>query len=83
MFAYANVGKFHFTSSEARYFTMCDSTLFHILREQNISLSAFVSTNAMLAKERTENLKILCPFPFVLDFTALSQINLLGDFVFK
>ena len=29
----------------------------------------------MLAKKRTENLKILCPFPFVLDFTALSQIN--------
>ena len=34
---------------------MCDSTLFHILREQNISLSAFVPTNAMLAKKRTEN----------------------------
>ena len=34
---------------------MCDSALFHILREQNISLSAFAPTNAMLAKERTEN----------------------------
>ena len=35
---------------------------------------AFVSTKAVLAKKRTENLKILCPFPFVLDFTALSQV---------
>ena len=35
----------------------------------------------MLAKKRTENLKILCPFPFVLDFTALSQINVEGFFV--
>ena len=35
----------------------------------------------MLAKKRTENLKILCPFLFVLDFTALSQINVEGFFV--
>ena len=31
MFACANVGKFHFTSNEVRYFTMCVSTLFHVL----------------------------------------------------
>ena len=36
----------------------------------------------MLAKKRTENLKILCPFPFVLDFTALSQINVRGLFCY-
>ena len=30
---------------------MCDSALFHVLREQNISLLAFVPTNAMLAKK--------------------------------
>jgi len=35
---YANVGKFHFTSSEARYSTMFGRTLFHVLRKQNISL---------------------------------------------
>ena len=35
------MGKFHFTSSRARYFTMCGSTLFHVLRKQNISLYAF------------------------------------------
>ena len=52
MFAYANVGKFHFTSSRARYFTMCDSTLFHVLRKQNISLYAFVSSNAVLVKKK-------------------------------
>ena len=42
IFADANVGKFHFTSNRAvgdvRYFTMRNSTLFHVLRKQNISL---------------------------------------------
>ena len=28
----ANVGKFHFTSNEVRYFTICDSILLHVLR---------------------------------------------------
>ena len=64
MSAYADVGKFHFTSSKARYFTMCASTLFHVLRKQNISLYAFVSTNAVLVKKKGRGIfAILRPFP--------------------
>lgn len=64
MSACADVGKFHFTSSKARYFTMCGSTLFHVLRKQNISLYAFVSTNAVLVKKKGRGIfAILRPFP--------------------
>ena len=80
MSAYADVGKFHFTSSKARYFTMCGSTLFHVLRKQNISLYAFVSSNAVLVKKKGRRIfAILRPFPVgrYFDFyTALSQIPL-------
>ena len=31
---------------------MCGSTLFHVLRKQNISLYAFVSSNAVLVKKK-------------------------------
>ena len=41
---YANVGKFHFTSNEARYFTICGRILFHVLRQQNISLTYYRPT---------------------------------------
>ena len=64
MSACADVGKFHFTSSKARYFTMCGSTLFHVLRKQNISLYAFVSSNAVLVKKKGRGIfAILRPFP--------------------
>ena len=58
MSAYADVGKFHFTSSKARYFTMCAGTLFHVLRKQNISLYAFVSTNTVLPKTKLRTTKV-------------------------
>ena len=80
MSACADVGKFHFTSSKARYFTMCGSILFHVLRKQNISLYAFVSSNAVLVKKKGRGIfAILRPFPVgrYFDFyTALSQIPL-------
>ena len=38
MFADANVGKFHFTSNEVRYFTISARNLFHIRLRANISL---------------------------------------------
>ena len=41
IFADANVGKFHFTSNEVRYFTMCDSTLFHIRQRRIFHYSSF------------------------------------------
>ena len=64
MSACSDVGKFHFTSSTARYFTMCAGTLFHVLRKQNISLYAFVSTNAVLVKKKGRGIfAILRPFP--------------------
>ena len=78
MSACADVGKFHFTSSRARYFTMCGSTLFHVLQKQNISLYAFVSSNAVLVKKKGRGIfAILRPFPVgrYFDFyIALSQI---------
>ncbi len=54
MSAYADVGKFHFTSGKARYFTMCGSTVFHVLRKQSISLYVFVSANTVLVKKKDE-----------------------------
>ena len=33
---------------------MCGSTLFHVLRKQNISLYAFVPTKAVLVKKKDE-----------------------------
>jgi hypothetical protein len=43
---------------------MCGSTLFHVLRKQNISLYAFVSSNAVLVKKKGRgNFAILRPFP--------------------
>ena len=64
MSACADVGKFHFTSSKARYFTMCGSTWFHVLRKQNISLYAFVSSNAVLVKKKGRRIfTIPRPFP--------------------
>ena len=87
MSACADVGKFHFTSSKARYFTMCGSTLFHVLQKQNISLYAFVSSNAVLVKKKGRGIfAILRPFPVgrCFDFyTALSQIHLRELFYFK
>ena len=57
---------------------MCVSTLFHVLRKQNISLYAFVSSNAVLVKKKgREIFAILRPFPVgrYFDFyIALSQI---------
>ena len=38
------MGKFYFTSNEARYFTICGSILFHVLRQQNISLTYYRPT---------------------------------------
>ena len=39
-------------------------TLFHVLRKQNISLHAFVTTNAVLVKKKGRGiLTILRPFP--------------------
>ena len=59
---------------------MCGSTLFHVLRKQNISLYAFVSSNAVLVKKKGRGIfAILRPFPVgrYFDFyTALSQIPL-------
>ena len=59
---------------------MCGSTLFHVLRKQNISLYAFVSSNAVLIKKKGRGIfAILRPFPVgrYFDFyTALSQIPL-------
>ena len=63
---------------------MCGSTLFHVLRKQNISLYAFVSSNAVLVKKKGRGIfAILRPFPVgrYFDFyTALSQIPLGGGF---
>ena len=43
---------------------MCGSTLFHVLRKHNISLYAFVSTNAVLVKKKGRGIfAILRPFP--------------------
>ena len=57
---------------------MCVSTLFHVLRKQNISQYAFVSSNAVLVKKKGRGIfAILRPFPVgrYFDFyTALSQI---------
>ena len=84
--ACADVGKFHFTSSKARYFTMCGSTLFHVLRKQNISLYAFVYSNVVLIKKKGRGIfEILRPFPIgrYFDFyTALSQAPLGEPFYF-
>ena len=59
---------------------MCGSTLFHVLRKQNISLYVFVSSNAVLVKKKGRGIfAILRPFPVgrYFDFyTALSQIPL-------
>ena len=81
------MGKFHFTSSKARYFTMCNSTLFHVLRKQNISLHAFVTTNAVLVKKKGRGIfAILRPFPVgrYFDFyTALSQIPPKAPFLYS
>ena len=66
---------------------MCGSTLFHVLRKQNISLYAFVSSNAVLVKKKRRGIfAILRPFPVgrYFDFyTALSQIHLLYLFSLK
>ena len=63
---------------------MCGSTLFHVLRKQNISLYAFVSSNAVLVKKKGRGIfTILRPFPVgrYFDFyTALSQIPRHRDF---
>ena len=63
---------------------MCGSTLFHVLRKQNISLYAFVSSNAVLVKKKGRGIfAILRPFPVgrYFDFyTALSQILLPKSF---
>ena len=63
---------------------MCGSTLFHVLRKQNISLYAFVSSNAVLVKKKGRGIfTILRPFPVgrYFDFyTALSQISLISAF---
>ena len=43
---------------------MCGSTLFHVLRKQNISLYAFVPTKAVLVKKYGRGIvAILRPFP--------------------
>ena len=43
---------------------MCAGTLFHVLRKQNISLYAFVATNAVLVKKKGRGIfAILRPFP--------------------
>ena len=43
---------------------MCAGTLFHVLRKQNISLYACVSTNAVLVKKKGRGIfAILRPFP--------------------
>ena len=43
---------------------MCSATLFHVLRKQNISLYAFVSTKAVLVKKKGRGIfAILRPFP--------------------
>ena len=59
---------------------MCVSTLFHVLRKQNISQYAFVSSNAVLVKKKGRGIfAILRPFLVgrYFDFyTALSQIPL-------
>ena len=59
---------------------MCGSTLFHVLQKKNISLYAFVSSNAVLVKKKGRGIfAILRPFPVgrCFDFyTALSQIHL-------
>ena len=64
---------------------MCGSTLFHVLRKQNISLYAFVSSNAVLVKKKGRGIfAILRPFLVgrCFDFyTALSQIALRGAFL--
>ena len=61
---------------------MCGSTLFHVLRKQNISLYAFVSSNAVLVRKKGRGIfAILRPFPVgrYFDFyTALSQIPARG-----
>jgi hypothetical protein len=61
---------------------MCGSTLFHVLRKQNISLYAFVPTKAVLVKKKGRGIfAILRPFPVgrYFDFyTALSQIRIEG-----
>ena len=45
---------------------MCVSTLFHVLQRQNISLYAFVSSNAVLAKKKGEEfLQFFVLFLFV------------------
>ena len=59
---------------------MCGSTLFHVLQKQNISLYAFVSSNAVLVKKKGRGIfAILRPFPvgrYFEIYTALSQIPL-------
>ena len=44
------LGEFNFTSSKARYFIIHGSELFHILRQQNISLKLFPSVRSYLSK---------------------------------
>ena len=65
---------------------MCGSTLFHVLRKQNISLYAFVSTNAVLVKKKGRGIfAILRPFPvgkcfvFSYCFIAGSPLAVLFD----
>ena len=66
---------------------MCVSTLFHVLQKQNISLYAFVSSNAVLVKKKGRGIfAILRPFPVgrYFDFyTALSQIPLRSFFLLQ
>ena len=54
IFADANVGKFHFTSTKAvgggRYFTISARKLFHIRRKPNISLKTYRNKFRMIYK---------------------------------
>ena len=49
------LGEFYFTSSKARYFIIHDSELFHILRQQNISLKLFPSVQSNLSKSANQS----------------------------
>ena len=62
---------------------MCGSTLFHVLRKQNISLYAFVSSNAVLVKKKDEEfLQFFVLFLLVgnLIFILLYRRSLFGLF---
>ena len=55
---------FHFTSSRARYFTMFDRTLFHILQSKIFHyMHLWPQMQCLSRKEDRECKNILCPFP--------------------